>query len=1144
MSTNQNSYEVTGDLVNFQNEEYYKISNVQKMPAFFIGLASNCDIWMFLSSNGSLTAGRKNVDGAIFPYETDDKIHLNTSTGPKTIVKLLDNDSTYFWEPFDKSVVKPYSIRRNLYKNIWGSAIIYEEINDTLNISFCYKWECSEKFGLIRTSFITNNSNLERNIHIIDGVQNIMPYGIPSALSEGKSCLTDAYKASELCEATNIAIYSLTSKINDVPEPVEILNANIAWSICDNEPTIMLSPSQIESFCEGLEVKKEIRSLGKKGAYFTYQELSLQENSTSSWMIILEVALNHCQIASLQNLIKNTDKKALLLDIQSDILESTKQLRTITAFSDGLQRTNDEISSKHHFVNVLYNNMRGGVFDDGYDFDFDELISFINIRNKSLYHSNKDFFDKIKENPNVLYLKKSAHETNNADLIHLCLEFLPICFSRRHGDPSRPWNKFFINLKNDSGKRLYHYEGNWRDIFQNWESMCLSFPEYLDNIIAKFLNASTADGFNPYRISKEGIDWEIPDPHDPFSGLGYWGDHQIIYLLRLLEALNSHNPKALEHLFEKDIFCYANVPYKIKPYADIIINSKSTVVFDSKKHYEIMDFVKTFGTDGKLIFNNSNLYYVSFMEKLIVPVLSKLSNLIIGGGIWMNTERPEWNDANNALVGNGLSMVTVYQLRRHLVFLKNLLESFKDKDVLISHEVKVFFGEVFRIFNENISNLNKDGMTNNLIREILNNLSNAFSSYREVIYSSGFSTKENITYNEFNKFFELSLAYIDFTIDLNKDENGFYHAYNILKLTDDTLEISHLMPMLEGQTAVLGSGKLSASEALSLIKTMEDSPMYSKEQSSFYLYPVKSLKTFMDKNILPSKYADISNLIKLLIEDGDITFISKDMHGNIRLNESIVDIHSFLKSLENIKQNPKYSQLVTEEFDSLCDIYDEIFKHKEFTGRSGRMYKYEGIGCIYWHQNAKFLLSLEETFFDSLKTSSKDELSALKDTYYRLRKGLGFNKDPKTWGAFPLDPYSHTPYLQGAQQPGMTGQVKEEILTRRLELGVMVTNGSISFNPALLRKTEFFTEGTLFNYFDLNGNNLELNLEEGSLAFTLCQIPVIYKLSKESRIEFEMDNNVSAFDGLTLSSELSQKVFSRDNAVNKIVVYICEEEII
>ena len=38
----------------------------------------------------------------------------------------------------------------------------------------------------------------------------------------------------------------------------------------------------------------------------------------------------------------------------------------------------------------------------------------------------------------------------------------------------------------------------------------------------------------------------------------------------------------------------------------------------------------------------------------------------------MNTQRPEWNDANNALAGYGLSMVTACQLRRHVALLREI----------------------------------------------------------------------------------------------------------------------------------------------------------------------------------------------------------------------------------------------------------------------------------------------------------------------------------------------------------------------------------------------------------------------------------------------------------------------------------------
>ena len=67
------------------------------------------------------------------------------------------------------------------------------------------------------------------------------------------------------------------------------------------------------------------------------------------------------------------------------------------------------------------------------------------------------------------------------------------------------------------------------------------------------------------------------------------------------------------------------------------------------------------------------------------------------------------------------------------------------------------------------------------------------------------------------------------------------------------------------------------------------------------------------------------------------------------------------------------------------------------------------------------------------------------------------HKPPTLYGAFPTDPYSHTPEGKGAQQPGMTGQVKEDIISRFGELGVFVEDGTLLFDPCMLRKEEFIS---------------------------------------------------------------------------------------
>ena len=56
------------------NENYYQISNNDAMRPFFMSIVSDSNHWMFISSNGGLTAGRKNSEYALFPYYTDDKI--------------------------------------------------------------------------------------------------------------------------------------------------------------------------------------------------------------------------------------------------------------------------------------------------------------------------------------------------------------------------------------------------------------------------------------------------------------------------------------------------------------------------------------------------------------------------------------------------------------------------------------------------------------------------------------------------------------------------------------------------------------------------------------------------------------------------------------------------------------------------------------------------------------------------------------------------------------------------------------------------------------------------------------------------------------------------------------------------------------
>ena len=107
---------VKGSKVMLDNEFFYKIENSDQMRSFFMSVVSDSNHWMFISSNGGLTAGRKDSDHALFPYYTDDKISESSEfTGSKTLLQIHANDKNYLWEPFSQNYKGIYHVTRNLY---------------------------------------------------------------------------------------------------------------------------------------------------------------------------------------------------------------------------------------------------------------------------------------------------------------------------------------------------------------------------------------------------------------------------------------------------------------------------------------------------------------------------------------------------------------------------------------------------------------------------------------------------------------------------------------------------------------------------------------------------------------------------------------------------------------------------------------------------------------------------------------------------------------------------------------------------------------------------------------------------------------------------------------------------------------------
>ncbi len=1133
--------EIKGKQIVFDNENYYKISNYDAMRPFFMSIVSDSNHWMFISSNGGLTAGRKNSESALFPYYTDDKITESADiTGSKTILQIHDEDKTYLWEPFSTRYSGIYRTNRNLYKNIYGNKVIFEEINQDLGLTFRYQWCSSDEYGFVKKSTLVNDTNSEKQVKVLDGIQNIIPHGVSSDLQNRQSNLVDAYKKNELEAEVGMGIFALSAIIVDKAEPSEALKATIAWSTGIENAQYLVSSLQLDSFRRGNEIEQEVDIKAEKGAYFLCSDVTLVPNSDKTWMIVANVNQSMVNISEISELIKKETNP--IAKIQEDIELGSKKLVELNAASDGLQLTADKLRNTRHFSNTLFNIMRGGVFDDGYQIEKWDFVKYIENANKKVFKKKEALLKNLPEVFQLSHLKSLVKEDVDKNFKRLAIEYMPLKFSRRHGDPSRPWNRFSINTVNElDGSKILDYEGNWRDIFQNWEALAHSYPEFIESMIHKFLNASTFDGYNPYRVTKGGFDWEVIEPDDPWSYIGYWGDHQIIYLLKFLEFIEHHYPNELATYFKQDYFVYADVPYKIKNYADVLTNPKDTIEFDHEADQTIVQKRTQLGADGALLRDeNHYIHKVNLVEKLLATVLAKISNFIPEGGIWMNTQRPEWNDANNALVGNGVSMVTLYYLRRFLNFFEEIVKNSSDGDNIVSKELVKFFNIVVSTLNENEQILS--GKVSDKDRKtVLDGLGNAGSDYRMAIYKNGFSSdKDAITKKDLLHFLEISKKYLDHSIDANKRDDNLYHAYNIMTIENDSeVSISYLPEMLEGQVAVLSSGYISGEASLELLDALKNSALFRPDQYSYILYPDKELPRFDVKNNIPSEKVKKSALLKELLKNGNKQIIVKDVQGNYHFNGTFNNAKSLKEGLSQLPKE-EYGVLVEEDTDLLLETFEEIFDHKSFTGRSGTFFGYEGLGSIYWHMVSKLLLSVQETCMLALEHKESEVIiGKLLDHYYEINEGIGVHKSPELYGAFPTDPYSHTPATKGAQQPGMTGQVKEDILSRFGELGVFVTKGKLKFNPYLLREGEFLKKPKTFTYIDLHKNVRQIELEKDSLGFTYCQIPIIYKLAgkKGLKVVFN-EGSVLEYDDLNLDSVTSKKVFGRTGEIIKIIVSI------
>lgn len=1119
---NQTALMPKGSYVVIGDDKYYQIENCDQMQPFFISVASDTDLWMYIASTGGLTCGRRNPEQVLFPYYTDDKITENYEhTGAKTMVRMLHSEACGnvdwakmpVWEPFTDRNIGVYRIRRSIAKSVTGNKLLFIEQNLDLGLTFMYQWAAADRYGWVRRAMLINDTDQAAEVELIDGLQNVMPSGVEQKMQNVFSTLVDAYKKTELVEGSDMVLFRMEAILVDRAEPSESLRCNTVYTLGMHDAEYLTSSRQIDAFRRGRMIVAEPESKGVRGAILAHTRITLAGGESQVWYNVCDVMQDAAQVRESLHFAKREDA---IEQVEKAIAVATETLRAIVGQNDGIQQTADEAGMARHFANTLFNTMRGGFYCDNYMIEGQAFAKHIGVFNHALAEQYKGFLASLPEKVSYSRLEEMILAQQDHQLHRLFMEYLPITFSRRHGDPSRPWNMFDIRVNDKDGKRLISYQGNWRDIFQNWEALSLSYPDYVNGIIAKFLNATTADGYNPYKVTSEGIDWEVIEPENPWSNIGYWGDHQIIYLCRLLELSFAHNPEALRDMLGNREFAFANVPYRFRSYDEIVRNPKDSIYFDDDLHKHIFALLPTYGQDARLVMDkHEQPLLVTFTEKVLITLLTKLSNFIPEAGVWMNTLRPEWNDANNALVGYGTSMVTLCYMRRFVGFLKQLYAGV-DASYALSKEVVVFLRDVLSAFanHDALCEGKRLSFDDETRRAFIDTVGRAGETYRNAVYAGHSGEKVELSSDLLLQFLGEVETYIDESIAVNRREDGLFHAYNLISFGTQTktVGITRLYEMLEGQVAVLSAGVLTPNEAADLLDAMRQSALYREDQRSYMLYPNRRRPSFLEKNNLPQEALHLP-IVERLLSDHATDLLVQDCEGGVHFNAGFNNADFLSRAIDASAE-----AISEEERGQLLDIYEQMFNHHAFTGRSGSFYKYEGLGCIYWHMVSKLLVAIGENIQSALDQHADEAVVArLKVHYAAVKEGIGAHKSPTEYGSFPFDAYSHTPSMAGVQQPGMTGQVKEDILSRFFELGLHVADGEIHIQTAMLDEQEF---------------------ADGKLQFTYCQVPFEYRLSDHEGVEITMADGETKVCAMQIAGSEAQHIFARDGKVKKVVVNI------
>lgn len=694
------------------------IDNYTEVPAFssFLpGLSGvkGIPVWSFYTNRGQAVSsfGIHHKGNAIMEFNPANTAYENTPIkGFRTFVRV---DGTYY-EPF--GAYAPEARRRmEIEKNV----LTISEESHGLKITVCYIILPGENIGaLVRRVTVENKGDAACELEILDGMPQIIPYGIQNGQYKEMSNLFKSWADIKNIE-NNAPLYTMRASSDDSAEVSEIEGGYFYLAVADGKlKPVLYDKNVIFAFDHSMINAVTFRERGLEGVL---SEKQCFANKIPCGFIPVKTALaggesyTFAAFSGFASSVSLLNEKAKCFCEKGYVERKVEEARKlVSSFTkDVWTRTSNPLFDQYMEQCYLDNFLRGGI-------------------------------------PFVM------GEGGGRAVVHL--------FSRKHGDPERDYNFFSI-----AGEYYSQGNGNYRDVCQNRRNDVFFRPAIGDFNVRHFYSLVQMDGYNPLEIrpctflipeekrleAAKVVAEHVEDPAGKIEGVigkaftpgeitnmiaahqlkvtgdeeklvnaliglareqieagfgeGYWSDHWD-YNLDLVENYLLVYPDRRESLlFGDDGYGFYDSVGVVRPRKDTYVINKGKVrqygsLYHCKEKAARPGFVEN-GTNW-LKDRQGNKVTTTLFGKMMTLAVNKFALLdSFGMGIEMEGGKPGWNDAMNGLPGLfGSGMPETLELKRLVDFLREETAGHSGaEETNLPAELAAFMRDLYALLQEDLS---------------------------------------------------------------------------------------------------------------------------------------------------------------------------------------------------------------------------------------------------------------------------------------------------------------------------------------------------------------------------------------------------------------------------------------------------------